>query len=244
MTTIRQIITDSLREAGIIEAGEDPEANEFEEALRRINVLIRGFFGNELGERLENVNFGSAGLTNFYGVIADDSDVIESKYIPLNVRLHLNIDGPYSLFLSPTPADGARLGVIDNGDNLSINNVTISGNGRQIESADSLMLNTNGLNREWFYRADLGDWVRVTDLTADDVSPFPIEFDDLLTTLLAIRLNPRYGATTSDEMADTMKRMKKMFRSRYRQSVEVSSERGLLLLPSSYWWRNRGTFNA
>lgn len=242
MTTIRQIITDSLRESGLIAVGDDAEAAVFEEALRRLNVLMRGWFGNELGEQLTSVGFGYAGLTNVFAILKDGSSDIVDSYISPNVRLMLNIDTPYTLYLTPNPEDGARLGIIDVGGNLASHAVTLNGNGRNVESADTVTLNTDSLNREWFYRADLGSWTRITDLEAEDESPLPLEFDDLLTTALAIRLNPRYGGATSDEMASVFKRVKRMFRARYRQTVEKASEDGLLLLPSSTWWRNKGTF--
>lgn len=237
MTTIRTIITDGLRESGLIGVGEDAEGAVFDEALRRFNVLIRGLFGNELGEKLTNVSFGYAGLTNAYAILEDSSDDIIETYVSPNIRLMLNINTPYTLYLPPNPEDGARLGVVDVKGNLATYAVTINGNGRHIELASTVTLNTNSLNREWFYRADLGSWSRVTDLEAEDESPLPLEFDDLFTTMLAIRLNPRYGGNTSEELVETFKRAKKMFRSRYRQTVEKASENGLLFLPSSTWWR-------
>lgn len=240
MTTIRQIITDGLREAGLLAVGDDAEADVFEESLRRFNVLLRGFFGNELGEQLTNVNFGNAGLSNVYAIFEDMSSDIQSTYVSSNVRLLMNIDAAYTLYLNPNPEDGARLGIIDNGGNLASHNVILNGNGRRVELSNSVTLNTNLLNREWFYRADLGSWSRIADLAAEDESPLPVEFDDLLTTALALRVNARFGAPTSDDLMTILNRMRKMFRARYRQTVSKPVEDGLLILPSSYWWRNKG----
>jgi hypothetical protein len=233
MTSIRQLITDGLREAGIIETGGEPEAEEFEEALRALQRLYSSLFGYELGEQLTSVNFGSNGLTNAYALAQDYSSDILQSYVPANVRLILNLEAEQNLFLHPAPSDGARIAVIDNSGTLSSYNVVLNGNGRKIESADSVTLSTNSLVREWFYRGDLGSWQRVTDLDENDVSPLPAEFDDFLITMLAFRLNPRYGAVTSQEMGEVLSRMRRNFRARYRQTAEVSSEDGIIRLPSN-----------
>lgn len=230
MTTIRQLITDSLREAGIIEAGEDPEANNFEEGLRRLDRMFKSLIGNEFGEPLRTVNYGVNGLTNAYGIASDVSPNITSTYVPGNLRIVFNVSSANTIFLSPNPQDGARFGVIDNGGNFSTAPLTINANGRKIESNGTLVLNTNSINREWFYRGDLGEWVRLIDLDPADASPFPEEFDDLLITLLAFRLNSRYGAETSTDMIEILKRARRTFRARYRQKSEQSSELGLLRL--------------
>lgn len=240
MGTIRQIVTDAYREAGIIGIEETLDADKFTEGLRRFNVLFDSLFENELGEPLINVNYGQEGLTNTYAKSEDYKDVIDETYIPSNSRLVLNIGAAATLYLDPNPRDGARFAVVDNADNLATYNVTVSGNGRKIEAAASVTLSTNGLTREWFYRGDTGNWVKVTDFIDGDSSPFPSEFDDFLTMMLAVRLNPRHGATTSTEMVEALKRSRKAFRNRYRQVTEVDSELGLQRLPSTrnYWKRD------
>ena len=247
MTTIRQIITDAYRDPAIIGIGEDPSAEQLTEGLRRLNVLYRSLFGNELGEPLTTVNYGSQGLTNSYALDEDMSSDIDSIYVPTNYRLILILGAATTVYLNPNPQDGARVAIVDNGANLATYNVTVDGNGRHVEDADTAVLNTDSVNREWFYRADTGNWVRLTELTADDESPLPQEFDDFLITLLSFRLNPRYGAETSDEMGQVLKRMKKVFTSRYKQTAEQDVEIGLYRLPSTrHYWQtgnNTRTFN-
>lgn len=242
MTTTRQIVTDAMREAGILPIGSPLAADELEEGIRRLNVLIKGFFGSELGEPLETVNFGSYGLVSPYAVAEDMSSDINSVYVPMNTRLLVNSSAIATAYLHPNPRDGARLAVVDNAGNLSTNTLTLNANGRKIELAPTAVLNTNSLVREWFYRADLGNWVRITDLDADAASPFPSEFDDLLSTALAYRLNPRFGAETSVNLVQILNRMKQMFRARYRQGVEQPVELGLYRLPSNRWanWSGGG----
>ncbi len=217
MTTIRQLITDGYRESGIIAVGASPDAEEHEEGLRQIRRIIRSFFGHELGENL---------------ITIDDTDV--EDYVPENSRVVFNSLGPVSVYLHPDPADGARFGFIDRAINFSNYPLTINGNNRSIEAADDILIDTDGANQEYFYRQDLANWVRITDPDADDESPFPSEFDDLLTTALAFRLNPRYGAETTMNLMEILSMMKKRFRARYRQETEMDSEIGLLLLPSTF----------
>lgn len=242
MTIVRQIVTDAYREPGIIGVEESPSAEQLTEGLRRLNALYRSLFGNELGDPLKSVNYGSQGLSNTYAKDEDVSSDIDSIYVPVNHRLILNIGAATTLYLNPNPQDGARVAVVDNGGNVSTYNVTVNGNGRHIEDTSTVVLNTNSVNREWFYRADTGNWVKVTDLTADDVSPLPEDFDDLLVTLLAFRLNPRYGAQSSDEMIQTLKRIKKLFSARYKQITEELSEIGLYRIPSTrHYWQTGNT---
>lgn len=230
MTTIRQIITDAYRESGILEVGVSPDADEHEEGLRQLRRLIRSLFGNELGEQLRSVNFGSSGFGNPYAVDEDRSDDIRSVYLPVNVRLIFNIGEAELLYLPPNPMDGARIGIIDAKSNFNSYSVILDGNGRKIEGTTSIILQDAGLNREWFYRSDLADWVLITDPDAEDENPFPAEFDDLLTTLLAFRINPRYGAETDTNLGETLREMRSRFRSRYRQEMEVPVEDGLVFL--------------
>jgi hypothetical protein len=232
MTTVRTLITDSYGETGILADGAEPSAEQLTKALRRLNALYASFFGAELGENLTTVNYGTSGLVNAYAISEDDSPDLDSTYVPTNIRLVLNNDAETTLYLDPNPNDGARFAVVDNAGNLATYNLTVNGNGRQIENTPSITLNTNAVNREWFYRADLGNWARIADLTEDDESPLPPVFDDLLVTALALRINPAYGAQTSQEMVDVFSRMKRLFKSRYSQHREVRSEDALLYLPT------------
>lgn len=238
MTTLRSIISKAFREAGITAVGETPDADQHAEGLDHLNNIITSLYGNELGEELLSVNYGTSGITNPYGLAEDDSWSISSVYLPSNTRLILNISTASNIFLPPNPRDGARIAIIDAKGTLASANVTLNANGRLIESSASVVLNTNSLNREWFYRADLATWVRVTDLLADDNVPWPQAFDNYLITLLAFRLNPRYGAQTDESLTAVIQDMKKRFRARYRQVTEVRSEDGITVLPSNPYSRN------
>jgi hypothetical protein len=228
VTTLRQIITDSLRESGIIQIGLVPDAEEFDEALRKLLNVIDSLFGNELGVPLEPVSYGDNGLSNPYAINEDVSDAIDSSYVPCNTRLMVNINSAKTVYLDPNPKDGSRFAVIDEGGNFATYNFTINGNGRKIEDANSVVVSTNSANKEWFFREDTGNWALVSELTANSQNPFPSEFDDFLITLLAIRLNPRYQVATAPETLEGFRRMRQQFRAKYKQVTEVGSELGLI----------------
>jgi hypothetical protein len=65
------------------------------------------------------------------------------------------------------------MGIVDPFRRLAAFPVTLDGNGRTIENAATLVLNTNGLNREWFYRADLGGWKKLPALPRPTICRFP-----------------------------------------------------------------------
>lgn len=243
MATLRDIVVDSFRESGITGVGLEPEADEFDQGLRRLISIIKSVYGNEMGEPLRSLNFGTYSLSNRFSKDEDVSSVINSVYIPNNVRLVFNTNASNTLYLQPNPNDGARVAVVDSQGNFGTSPQTLNGNGRLIETTQSVLLNTNGLNREWFYRADLGQWVRVTDLTANDDMPLPPEFDDFFITLLAFRINPSYGAETSQETNEILKSMQRHIRSRYAQEAEQTSEYGLYILtqnPASRQFNSNG----
>lgn len=239
MTTIANIITTAYRESGIIPVGISPSTALQTEALNLLQTLLRSFLGAELGENFQDLNYGS-GFADTHQQKAYTQE-IDSWYVPSNVRLTVKVTSPATVYLDPDPMDGSRLSIIDGGANFNTVNFILNANGKKIETANTLTLNTASVNREWFYRADLGSWQRVTDVTTSDSSPFPVEFDDLLTTMLAMRLNPRYGTEISPLAIATLDRLRRQFRARYRQSKQVSSELSLQIHPGN-WWRRYSVF--
>ena len=228
MTTIRQIITDAFREGGLVQVGLTPDADEFDEGLRKLQNFITSVFGAELGENLASVTYGINGVSNRYGKYVDATSVIDGHYVPANTRLVSNLSQTKTVYLAPDPQDGARFAVVDNAGNFATYNMIVNGNGRKIESATTVTLNTNSVSKQWFYRADLGEWVLIDTLTANSQSPFPTEFDEFLVLTLAMRLNPRFQSQTAPETIEAYRRIKKLFRARYSQSKEMRSEEGLL----------------
>ena len=240
MTTLRQIVIDAFREGGLVQIGLTPDPDEFDEGLRKLFNLIDSVYGSEIGENLKPVSFGS-GVSGTLSAQNEDQSVLINRlgYLPNNVRLLCNITTPSTIYLNPNPSDGARFGVVDVSGNFNTNGLTINANGRKIENLASLVLNTSSVNRQWFYRADLGNWQLISKLTANSEMPFPSEFDEFFITMLAMRLNPRFQAETNEETLQFLKRTKIRLKARYKQVEPISSERGLLVLPST--WRYQFT---
>lgn len=218
MTTAREIITDAYREVNIIPIGSEPTADEFAEALRRLNVLIASVFGTDLGVFMQEwpltrlytaPQYRLTPLGEFDAKLPDEV----RPYPPINARIITRLEQPKTAFLFPDPQDGARLAVADIGSTAEL---TLSGNGRRISGvADLTYLPDPAVVREWFYRADLGEWVEIVELGLDDQMFFPTEFDDLWITSLAIRLAPRHGQRANQETAAVNQRAGRKLKQRY-----------------------------
>lgn len=225
MTTTLEIITDAYRETNINGVGVDPTAVQQVEGLRRLNAVISSALGFEIGEDLVDWQVGTTNISAACGGLSY-SENIWTRPVQ-NSRLLLNAEQPQTLFLPTKPNDGARMSAIDQLGNLSAHPVTLDANGQNIEGAPTIVLNTDGLNKVWFYRADLGNWTPVATLEIDDEMPFPPEFDDSFVTLLAMRLNPRYGRALSQESSAWLTRSLSKLKGRYRQKKVVPADPGV-----------------
>lgn len=233
LRTLRDLVNSAFRENGATPAGESPEYENFDEGLDKLLLIFDHVLTNWIGTNFSTLSYGTEGMTNSYAKAYDRASEIDSSYVPENTKLMCNLSTTKTVYLPPAPNDGARFSVLDVQGNFSTNNLIVNGNGRQIENTASITLSTDNLNREWFYRKDLGNWVRVTDLDADSTSPFPKEFDDLFITMLSIRLTPRNGIPTATETVQTMREAMRAFKSRYTSKKFLQSEEGLLRLRSN-----------
>jgi hypothetical protein len=145
----------------------------------------------------------------------------------------VNIAAATTVNLHPDPEDGSRISVVDSFGNFATNNFTLNGNGRKIDAAATAVLATNNMQKEWFYRADLGQWLAITSLGINDTFPFPIEFEDMFVIGLATRLNPRNGVAIDEQAMMNFRRQRNLFRARYSQSIQQASEEGLTQLTGS-----------
>lgn len=214
MTLVSQIITDAYRESNLIPLVATPNANQVTEALRRLNVILLSTVGNEAGDGLTEYNIE--------GDYTDES--LTSPWVPDNARLMLNNTAAKTYLLDPYPQDGQRFAIVDVAGNLDTLNVVVNGNGRRIEDAATVTLNTAALYRQWLYRSDIGNWVRIAELADDDEMPFGMEFDDYFVTALALRVNPRYGQMMTPETGAAYNRAKSQLRARYRTTREIMSD--------------------
>lgn len=234
MTLVSDIIRDAYRESNLIAVGTEPSGAQTDEALRLLQRIVASVYGDEEGEELEPLPIGSNDINRPSGYPWYNQVPSESNwFVPKNTRLVLNLTAPQELWLAPCPEDGDRFAIQDISRNLSTFNVTINGNGRTIGGATSAVFDTDGSNVEYMFRADLGDWVAITPITAVDLFPFPIDFDDMFVTMLAMRLNPRYVVATDPATASAYRRSSIQFKARYRQHQEVGSELGLVMTPGN-----------
>lgn len=228
MTLTEQIITDAFRQSNLIALGVSPTEAQKEEALRYLNRIVRSVFGNEAGESLIAFAVGDKNISRPRGYpylgIENDQD----WFVPTNTRLMLNLTKPQQFYLTPAPDDGARFGISDAANNLGTYKVTLYGNGSFIDGASSIELNENGFEGEWFYRRDLASWMKTAPLDYTTVFPFPEEFDDFFITMLALRLNPAYGASIDEQSNAVLTRTRTQLRARYSQHIPEHSEIALI----------------
>lgn len=230
MTTVYQIIVDAYRQSNLIALGIEPTNLQETEALRYLNRIVKSVFGNEAGDPLTAFPVGRNNINRPSGYPGYDTIPDNEWFVPQNTRLMLNLEQPIELHLHPSPSNGSRFAVVDASGNLAANPVIVYGNGKLIEGASSLTLNTNNYNAEWFYREDLATWTKYAPLTLFDTFPFPEEFDDYFIILLAFRLNPAYERTLDPQSQVMLQRAKSQLQARYSQVTPIGSELGLIKL--------------
>lgn len=219
MTLVSSIINDAFRESNILPLAKAPTAAQETEALRLLNQLLSAIYGDEAGEGLQDWPLGNFGRESpAYNLGWTDEHIDRPQ---INRRLIAVNEQAKTVHLTLWPQDGSRMGIADPFGRLASVPVTLDANGRTIEGAATLLLDTNGLYREWFYRADLGNWMRLTGVLATDEMPFPPDFDIFFTILLAMRVNPRYGRMMDPQSAETFKGQKKSFVARYLQVMPL-----------------------
>ncbi|MDA3887229.1 MAG: hypothetical protein PF443_00205 [Allgaiera sp.] len=230
MTTALDIITDAFREGNLIPAGASPNAAQQAEGLNRLNRLIPQVFGFSVAEPINDWPVPSPQRTSSenaqYPFLVGKPDATSTVYQnpPKNVRVVWG-GAPETVYLPQHPDDGSRI-AFTQGSGASVAGsapgavLTLDGNGRLIEGAATLALTNPTTARQWLYRADLGTWTRLQDLALTDVMPFPEDFDDLWSTLLFVRLAPRYSKTVSPETASVVRSGMTGMRARYAQTYE------------------------
>jgi len=207
MTLASDIITRAYRESNLVTLAAGESTAQQTEALPLLNEQLLSTLGFEAGAEISDLNIGGT----------YDQSAYCSTWVPANARLVLNLSAAASFKLDPQPYEGQRLAIVDAGNNLATYNLTLDGYGRQIESSSALTLSTNGDNREWLYRADTANWVKITALATGDTMPLPQEFDSYFTTRLAMRLNPRYGQALPQETVAELKKIENKISARYRK---------------------------
>ena len=239
MTTVYQIIVDAYRQSNLIALGVSPTQAQEVEALRYLNRIVTSAFGNEVGDPLVGFPIGRHNIDRPIGYPWWDTVPDNYWFVPKNTRCNLNLNSAITLYLDPDPIDGSRFAVVDASNNLATYPATVKGNGFFIDGAEETVLNTNGLEVEYFFRADLGEWKKYSPLTLFDELPFPSDFDDYFILTLAFRLNPAYQRQLDPQSKIMMDRNKAQLVARYSQIIPTPSEAALIRMPKTAVDRDR-----
>lgn len=229
MTLVSTIIRDAYRESNILDIAADPTDAQMEEGLRLLERIVESTYGSGAGEQLDPLPMGQNNINRpqgypWYNQTPDWND----WYVPPNARLVLNLTDALTVWLDPNPQDGQRFAIQDVSNNLATFPLTVNGNGRLLDGATQQVYDTDGANKEFFFRQDTGNWAVLTPLALTDTFPFPLDFDDMFTILLAQRINPRYGAALDPQSSATLVKQLNQFNARYRQTMFMPSELGLI----------------
>jgi hypothetical protein len=231
MTRVADIIREGFRESQLLNEFQSATPTQTSLALARLQNVVSSAYGFEVGEPLSDWPVGTEGIHQPQGVLWQQL-VWERPHI--NARLIAASADAQTIYLPARPYDGSRIALIDPASRLAAAPITLDAQGRTIEGAATYVGNTNGLTKIWFYRADLGNWAALTPLTLIGDFPFPPEWDDYFTTMLAMRVNPRYGRSMTQESLAALGRSLSMLQARYKQSQSVGVSAALLNLSPHY----------
>ena len=262
MTQAQWIVQQAYRELNIFPVGTTGSTAEQTEGLYRLNRLIDSLFGFELGENLEDWLFPApqrtAPIAARYpqGPLVTDSFLTGSMastyiypYPPTNRRIIFgSVTG--TLYFPEKPNDGSRMGLLPGtgaGDSGSTGaTLTLDGNGRYINSTGATMATQATYpvpvpTQEWFYRADLGQWLLRQEMTLTDQLIFPADLDDFFIGALARRVAPLYNKVVSTETINAAMQALKRLQARYRQTqVTTYGSQDIPRTDQSYlggsWW--------
>lgn len=218
MSAVIEILEGAFFEAGLVTELQSPTPRQAELAMKTLATTVSFMYGTDVGEYLEPWPLGNYGRSTQSRMSLSEQTL---TYPVANSRLIAVNEAAATVYLDPAPSDGARMGIVDPFARLVANPVTINGNGRSIEGAASVTVNTNGATTVWFYRADTGNWAKVTPLLITDEMPFPSEYDEMFKILMAMRLNPQYGRNVSGVQGQALKMYKQQFTARYVQSAPL-----------------------
>lgn len=247
MTLATDILKAAYREGNLIAIGAAPSANQQQEALDKLNRLVRGILGYKMGENLQDWMVPQpqrtapvdANFPQFPGGMGGPSPFSSAIYpYPPNNRRIIYGGTAQTVYFPQRPNAGGQMAVIQGsgaGDGGNTGDVlTINGNGRTIQGALTQTFTFNSgagvtpfAPARWFYRDDLGDWVLIADLTtgtgtvSTDSLPYPKEFDEFFICALAKRLAPSYGKIIAQETIQTALNYESAFLARYRQPTDT-----------------------
>lgn len=215
MTTLQPIITQGYRELNLVKSGEVLTGARLDEGLLLLLNVIEVTICGDAGERLRDWPLGDYGRQPLERYNLS----LQCYQNPrINCRLIATNEQAMTVYFPVRPSDGTVMAIVDPFQRLDAFPVTLDGNGRTIEGAASVLLDVAGTDRKWLYRADLGTWIRLTELEIDDEMPFPKKWDFFFSIETAIRLSGRSGRNIVAATAATHKKLRERFVNEYLQS--------------------------
>jgi len=212
MATLRATITLALRRLGVLGPGQRPDAQQEEDAVAAANRLLRGLVGLGVSHPVRHVE-------------TDQSLQLSPDWPATRILCTV---GGLTIALPPRAADGARIIILDVSGAAAASPITVTSDGVKIEGAASpLSLNTAGVDRALMFRADLGDWRRISDLTIDDVLPFPDDLEDAWTLILMNACESVFDAEMRPNDARLITPAMKRFRARYMAPMPMRPDSAL-----------------
>jgi hypothetical protein len=227
----------AYREAAIKRIGDVPTVDEYTEGLDRLNGFLDSLFGAEIGRLLTDVQVPLVqrtasqpsaafhqpfpnSLSNVDQPIGALEQLSTPEYVvPPNSRILWRSTVPERVFLSQNPEDGARVAVVDTG---STADIILDGNGRRVNSTNTVTLQPGFPPITYFYRADLANWIPLAQLTLTDNLPLPAEFNRLVICGTAISLTALDEIKPTEGTLFMFNRLLRRCNERYLQRQAVS----------------------
>ncbi|MBL4753627.1 MAG: hypothetical protein JKY52_08565 [Flavobacteriales bacterium] len=216
MTSLTTIMTEAYARIGNKPSGNPIPDEKAARGIRVLNSILDGLPSRGVGDILTTRR-------------------IDSSFAVLNPSIiHVIATGAVTLTMPKKPHDGYRVKILDVGTNFSTNNLTVDRNGWLIAGAASnVVLSTNGQSKEYFFRADLGDWKDITQpLLGGNEIPYPVEHDDGLEAILALRLAENTGSEVTPLLVNAASVGLSRLRARYLPDLTVNLDYALYRTPS------------
>ena len=196
MATLSELATRALKELSLIVAGESADSADLSDAEDVILDLVVKL--PEYGGGREMVD-----------VETSISATAKAEQRVLCQAGSITITAPHS------PRDGERFSVFP----IAGGTITVTPYRRKIED-DTASLSVTA-NTTWAYRADLGDWVKVTALTNSSDSPYPAWCDLPLIHFTAMEIANQFEVPISPQLAAKIEASTALMSAKYSRPREV-----------------------
>lgn len=172
--TVAQLLEQAARQLGELQANQSLDTDTLDNVLWPIaRDFLNGLAGHVTGTNLVMYEQSVAGATTLAAG---------------NVRL--SCTATCTVTMPAAPKDGWRVSAayVASGQTL-----TIAGNGKKLNGGTSNVTVAAAATDEFFYRADLSDWIDPRVTANSDNAPYPDELLGGIAAMLAIEIQPALG---------------------------------------------------